>query len=58
MTTRFELGQPVSPSLYQMIDCVVFGMPKEAIRLQAVDNVLPLDKIAQAALSRIVRNSV
>jgi two-component system chemotaxis response regulator CheB len=38
--------------------CVVFGMPKEAIRLQAVDNVLPLDKIAQAALSRIVRNSV
>jgi len=38
--------------------CVVFGMPKEAIRLQAVDNILPLDKIAQAALSRIVKNSV
>ena len=38
--------------------CVVFGMPKEAIRLQAVDNVLPLDRIAQAALSRIVKNPV
>ncbi len=37
--------------------CVVFGMPKEAIRLRAVDNVLPLNKIAQAALSRIAKNS-
>ncbi|MCF8088441.1 MAG: chemotaxis response regulator protein-glutamate methylesterase [Desulfotignum sp.] len=36
--------------------CVVFGMPKEAIRLQAVDNVLPLNKIAQAAMSRIAKN--
>jgi two-component system, chemotaxis family, protein-glutamate methylesterase/glutaminase len=26
--------------------CVVFGMPKEAIKLNAVDHVLPLDKIA------------
>lgn len=26
--------------------CVVFGMPKEAIKLGAVDKVLPLDKIA------------
>ncbi len=34
---------------------VVFGMPKEAIRLQAVDNVLPLNKIAQAALTRIAK---
>ncbi len=34
---------------------VVFGMPKEAIRLKAVDNVLPLDKIAQAALTRIAK---
>jgi two-component system chemotaxis response regulator CheB len=36
--------------------CVVFGMPKEAIRLQAVDTVLPLNKIAQAAMSRIAKN--
>jgi two-component system chemotaxis response regulator CheB len=26
--------------------CVVFGMPKEAIKLNAVDKVLPLDQIA------------
>jgi len=30
--------------------CVVFGMPKEAIALGAVDHVLPLDQIAQKAL--------
>jgi len=26
--------------------CVVFGMPKEAIKLGAIDYILPLDKIA------------
>ncbi|MBA7591378.1 Protein-glutamate methylesterase/protein-glutamine glutaminase of group 3 operon [subsurface metagenome] len=26
--------------------CVVFGMPKEAIRLNAVDKILPIEKIA------------
>ncbi len=26
--------------------CVVFGMPKEAIKLGAIDHVLPLTKIA------------
>ena len=26
--------------------CVVFGMPKEAIKLQAVDRVAPLEQIA------------
>jgi len=31
--------------------CVVFGMPREAIQLGAVDQVLPLDKIAQAIVS-------
>jgi two-component system chemotaxis response regulator CheB len=31
--------------------CVVFGMPKEAIKLGAVDEVLPLDRIAQAILA-------
>ncbi len=30
--------------------CMVFGMPKEAIKLQAVDHILPLDSIAQAIL--------
>ena len=30
--------------------CVVFGMPKEAIKLQAVDEILPLESIARAIL--------
>ncbi len=30
--------------------CVVFGMPKEAIRLGGVDRVLPLEEIAQAVM--------
>jgi two-component system chemotaxis response regulator CheB len=30
--------------------CVVFGMPKEAIKLGAVDEVLPLDRVAAAIL--------
>jgi len=30
--------------------CVVFGMPKEAIKLQAVDDVLPLEGMARAIL--------
>ena len=30
--------------------CVVFGMPKEAIKLQAVDDILPLDNMARAIL--------
>ena len=30
--------------------CVVFGMPKEAIRLQAVDDILPLERVAGAIL--------
>ncbi len=30
--------------------CVVFGMPKEAIKLQAVDEILPLELIARAIL--------
>lgn len=34
--------------------CVVFGMPREAIRLGAVDEILPLDQIA-AAVVRLAR---
>lgn len=30
--------------------CVVFGMPKEAIKLAAVDHVLPLNRLAMATL--------
>lgn len=30
--------------------CVVFGMPKEAIKLNAVDEVIPLDQVARAIL--------
>ena len=30
--------------------CVVFGMPKEAIKLQAVDDIMPLESIARAIL--------
>ncbi|PLY00372.1 MAG: chemotaxis response regulator protein-glutamate methylesterase [Desulfuromonas sp.] len=32
--------------------CIVFGMPKEAIKLEAVDKILPLDRIAQEVLNR------
>jgi two-component system chemotaxis response regulator CheB len=32
--------------------CVVFGMPKEAIKLNAVDTVLPLERIAPYVLSK------
>jgi len=30
--------------------CVVFGMPKEAIKLGAVDDILPLDRVARAIM--------
>ena len=32
--------------------CIVFGMPKEAIKHEAVDRILPLTKIASEVLSR------
>ncbi|UVT14519.1 MAG: chemotaxis response regulator protein-glutamate methylesterase [Nitrospira sp.] len=35
--------------------CVVFGMPKEAIKAGAVDKVLPLDDIAGAILTHVSR---
>jgi two-component system, chemotaxis family, protein-glutamate methylesterase/glutaminase len=31
--------------------CVVFGMPKEAIKLSAVDKVMPLESISGAILN-------
>jgi two-component system chemotaxis response regulator CheB len=33
--------------------CVVFGMPKEAIRLGGVQEVLPLSRIAQALMEKL-----
>ena len=33
--------------------CVVFGMPREAILIKAVDQVLPLDQISSALLQRL-----
>jgi two-component system chemotaxis response regulator CheB len=35
--------------------CVVFGMPKEAIAVGAVDEVLPLEDIAQCAMHQFAR---
>jgi len=36
--------------------CVVFGMPKEAIKLGGVNEVLPLQKIPEAIMSALSRN--
>jgi two-component system chemotaxis response regulator CheB len=33
--------------------CVIFGMPREAIELGGVDEILPLSQIAEAILARI-----
>jgi two-component system chemotaxis response regulator CheB len=33
--------------------CVVFGMPREAIALGAVDEVVPLSKMADRVLARL-----
>jgi two-component system chemotaxis response regulator CheB len=35
--------------------CVVFGMPREAIAIGAVDEVLPIGRIAAAALERVAK---
>ena len=35
--------------------CIVFGMPKEAIALDAVDEVVPLEAITGAVLARLAR---
>ena len=37
--------------------CVVYGMPKEAVKLGGVDKVLPLTDIPAAILGRISRRS-
>jgi two-component system chemotaxis response regulator CheB len=35
--------------------CVVFGMPNEAIKIGAVDKILPLDSIAGAVLKECAK---
>ena len=48
------MKQVGSPTIAQdEKSCVVYGMPKEAVKLNAVDKILPLDQIAQAALNMI-----
>jgi two-component system chemotaxis response regulator CheB len=37
--------------------CVVFGMPREAIQLGAVDQVLPLGQIPDGLLARLATSS-
>jgi two-component system, chemotaxis family, protein-glutamate methylesterase/glutaminase len=40
-----------SPTIAQdEASCVVFGMPKEAIRLDAVDRIMSLDELPRAIL--------
>ena len=48
MKVMHDLGARTSAQNEE--SCVVFGMPKEAIKLQAVDDILPLEQIARAIL--------
>jgi two-component system chemotaxis response regulator CheB len=36
--------------------CVVYGMPREAVKIDAAVDVLPLDRIADALLHAVVAN--
>ena len=36
--------------------CVVFGMPREAIAVGAVDEVVPLQDMAQKVLQRLINS--
>jgi len=54
-----ELKQAGAATLAQdAASCVVFGMPKEAIKLGAVDRVVPLDRLAHAVLALAQERSV
>ena len=49
----FEMKQAGAFTIAQDEDsCVVYGMPKEAIKLGAVDKVLPLNAIAGMVLRK------
>ncbi len=43
---RFSKRAGVETIAQDEASCIVFGMPREAIRLEAVDHVLPLNRIA------------
>lgn len=50
----FNMHQAGAKTIAQSEEtCVVFGMPKEAIKLGGVDAVVPLDEISSAAISKI-----
>lgn len=38
--------------------CVVYGMPREAIELGAINSILPIDKIAEAVLEQIKKRTI
>ena len=38
------------------VSCVVFGMPKEAIKIGAVDRIVPIDRIPQEIIRLINRS--
>jgi len=38
------------------VSCVVFGMPKEAIKIGAVDRIVPVDRIPQEIIRLINRS--
>jgi two-component system chemotaxis response regulator CheB len=37
--------------------CIVFGMPKEAIKLGAADKVVPLNSVSKTVLDMIVKKT-
>lgn len=55
-TAMLEMHQAGAFNIAQdEASCVVFGMPKEAIAVGAVDQVLPLEDIAQCAMHQFAR---
>ena len=58
-SSDLELGETVQLVMDEVDriqpSCVVFDMPKEAIKAGAVDKVLPLDDIADAILAHVSR---
>lgn len=50
----FNMHQAGAKTIAQSEEtCVVFGMPKEAIKLGAVDSVVPLDDISSVVISKL-----
>ncbi|MBP6497920.1 MAG: chemotaxis response regulator protein-glutamate methylesterase, partial [Campylobacteraceae bacterium] len=50
----FNMHQAGAKTIAQSEEtCVVFGMPKEAIKLGAVDSVVPLGEISSVVVSKL-----